>query len=84
MRSQIFLNEITSDPSVHLIAFDRPLEALAGDAYAKFGKGRHPAKLNYGDCVTYAVAKHHDVPLLFKGADFGHTDVKIHSTSVMI
>ena len=48
------------------------------------GKGRHPAKLNYGDCMAYAVAMHHDVPVLFKGADFGHTDVKVHPMSAML
>ncbi len=84
VRPQIFLEEITAEPSVRQIAFDGPLEKLASQAYAQFGKGRHAAKLNYGDCMAYAVAKHHDVPLLFKGADFGLTDVKLHSESVII
>ncbi len=84
MRSLSLLDQMIDDPSVSAIAFDGPLEKLASQAYAKFGKGRHPAKLNYGDCMAYAVAKHHDVPLLFKGADFGLTDVKLHSESVII
>ena len=49
---------------------------LARQAYRDFGKGRHPAGLNFGDCFSYALAKFTDEPLLFKGADFSHTDVK--------
>ncbi len=47
----------------------------ARDAFARFGKGRHPAGLNFGDCFAYALAKEVDEPLLFKGDDFGKTDV---------
>ena len=46
------------------------------DAYARFGKGRHPARLNMGDCFAYACARTHGVPLLFKGEDFTLTDVE--------
>ena len=49
---------------------------VARQAYTDFGKGRHPAGLNYGDCFSYALAKVFREPLLFKGADFGQTDVK--------
>ena len=48
---------------------------LAIDAYARYGKGRHPAALNFGDCFAYACAKHFDVPLLYKGNDFAQTDI---------
>ena len=48
----------------------------AAKAYRCFGKGRHPARLNYGDCFAYALATNLDVPLLFKGDDFRHTDVR--------
>ncbi len=49
---------------------------LALDAFMRFGKGRgHPARLNYGDCFSYALAKDVGEPLLFKGRDFPHTDV---------
>jgi ribonuclease VapC len=48
---------------------------LARQAFADFGKGRHRARLNYGDCFSYALAKATGEPLLFKGADFGKTDV---------
>lgn len=48
---------------------------IARQAYADFGKGRHPAGLNFGDCFAYALAKVTGEPLLFKGKDFKKTDV---------
>ncbi len=49
---------------------------IAREAYRDFGKGSgHPAQLNYGDCFAYALAKELGLPLLFKGADFIHTDI---------
>jgi ribonuclease VapC len=48
----------------------------AREAFRRYGKGRHPAKLNMGDCFAYALAKTLDAPLLFKGDDFGHTDIR--------
>lgn len=48
---------------------------LAVDAWRRFGKGRHPAGLNLGDCFAYALARHRGEPLLFKGNDFAQTDV---------
>lgn len=48
---------------------------LARQAFHDFGKGRHPAGLNFGDCFAYALAKHSGEPLLFKGSDFSKTDV---------
>jgi ribonuclease VapC len=47
------------------------------DAFDRFGKGRHPAKLNMGDCFAYACARTHGVPLLFKGDDFLKTDIAV-------
>jgi len=49
---------------------------IARQAYRDFGKGRHKAGLNFGDCFAYALAKELDEPLLFKGDDFCHTDVE--------
>lgn len=49
---------------------------LASEAYAEFGKGRHRAALNFGDCFSYALAKATGEPLLFKGSDFRKTDIK--------
>ena len=52
------------------------IAAIALDAFARFGKGRHPAKLNMGDCFAYACARHFGEPLLYKGADFPLTDIE--------
>lgn len=49
---------------------------IALEAHARFGKGVHPAKLNMGDCFSYACAKVHGVPLLYKGEDFSLTDIE--------
>lgn len=48
---------------------------LAADAFMRFGKGRHPDRLNLGDCFSYALAKSLNAPLLYKGDDFGQTDI---------
>jgi ribonuclease VapC len=48
---------------------------LAAEGFARFGRGRHPARLNFGDCFAYALAKERGEPLLFKGEDFARTDV---------
>ena len=53
---------------------DRELER-ALDAFDRFGKGRHPARLNMGDCFAYACARTQGLPLLFKGDDFSQTDI---------
>jgi ribonuclease VapC len=61
---------------VEIVPVDLPLARLAADAFVRFGKGRHPAGLNYGDCFAYALAKHLRAPLLFKGDDFARTDIQ--------
>lgn len=62
---------------VRPVAFSLNMFQLAQDAFDRYGKGRHPrAQLNFGDCLAYAVAKYHDVPLLYKGNDFVHTDLR--------
>ena len=53
---------------------------IARQAYLDFGRGHHPAKLNFGDCLAYALAKATGEPLLFKGADFEQTDVAAYRT----
>ncbi|SRR5579859_1679778 len=50
--------------------------AIALDAYDRYGKSRHPAALNFGDCFAYACARHENVPLLYKGDDFPRTDIE--------
>lgn len=49
---------------------------IAIDAFRRFGRGRHRARLNIGDCFSYALAAAADHPLLFKGDDFAHTDIR--------
>jgi ribonuclease VapC len=70
-----FLEALLARPNVQALAFDRVLYRAARYAFEQYGKGRHPARLNFGDCMAYAVAKAHGVPLLYKGADFSHTDI---------
>jgi len=60
---------------VDISAVDAQQARVALDAHLRFGRGRHPAKLNYGDCFAYALAKTTNAPLLFKGDDFAHTDL---------
>jgi ribonuclease VapC len=52
---------------------------IARKAFRRYGRGRHPANLNFGDCFAYALAKDKSAPLLFKGNDFGQTDVMVAS-----
>lgn len=56
-------------------ALDGAHARLASEAFLRFGKGRHPAKLNLGDCFSYALAKSLQAPLLYKGEDFAETDI---------
>ncbi len=51
--------------------------AFARQAFYEFGRGKHRAKLNFGDCFAYALAKATDEPLLFKGKDFSLTDIRL-------
>lgn len=60
---------------VEIHPVDHALAQLAANAFARFGKGRHPAALNFGDCFAYALAKSLGAPLLFKGGDFARTDL---------
>lgn len=61
--------------AVEIVPFDQDQLAMARSAFRRFGKGRHPAALNFGDCISYALARALDEPLLFKGSDFRQTDV---------
>ncbi len=59
-----------------VVPFDDHHADIARDAFARYGKGRHKAALNFGDCAAYALAVAEAEPLLFKGTDFGATDVE--------
>lgn len=61
---------------VEILGVDNRLAVVAIAAFLKYGKGRHAAKLNFGDCFSYALAKRLNVPLLFKGDDFSQTDIR--------
>lgn len=66
---------LLDDLGIETVPLDQKQAVLAADAFLRFGKGRHPAKLNLGDCFSYALAKSLNAPLLYKGADFGLTDI---------
>lgn len=70
------LDLFLSTALIEIISLDREQAELARQAFSRFGKGRHRAGLNFGDCFSYALAKWLDQPLLFKGDDFCHTDLQ--------
>ena len=64
------------DEDVEVITFDETMAVIGIAAFDHYGKGRgHPAQLNFGDCLSYAVARSRNLPLLFKGDDFRRTDL---------
>lgn len=69
------LDEFTSRAGLAVVPFDRDQADQARAAFLKFGKGRHPAGLNFGDCAAYALSARRGWPLLFKGDDFAKTDL---------
>jgi|SRR5215469_13151701 len=70
------LDRLLGDLEVDVVPFTREQAALAITAYAEYGRGSgHAARLNFGDCFSYALAKLRAEPLLFKGNDFSHTDI---------
>ena len=78
------LDRLLMHPKVRIIDFDEQHLVIARRAFDQFGKRRgHPAQLNFGDCMAYAVAKRENVPLLYKGADFSHTDIPSAVPSVL-
>lgn len=69
------LDELLAAAAVRCVAVDGVQAHLARDAFARFGKRRAPAGLNFGDCFSYALASATARPLLFKGSDFSQTDI---------
>lgn len=65
------------DAGIEVVAFDEDLAARAVDAWRRYGKGRHPAQLNFGDCCTYALAERTGHPILCVGHDFARTDLPV-------
>jgi len=64
------------DTSIEVVPLTRRHVEAARDGFRRFGKGRHPAALNFGDCFSYGLAKALGEPLLFRGNDFSKTDLK--------
>ena len=67
---------LMADAAIEVAPFTAEQAALAREGWRRFGKGRHPAGLNLGDCFAYALAQERGEPLLFKGEDFVLTDVQ--------
>ena len=72
---QALLDYLVRDFEIEVVPVTREHALLARQAFQKYGKGRHPARLNFGDCFSYALAKQTGEPLLFKGNDFSQTDL---------
>ncbi|MES2390694.1 MAG: type II toxin-antitoxin system VapC family toxin [Acidobacteriota bacterium] len=74
--SAIELDHLIRSLLVEVVDFNEMDAVLAREAYLRFGKGFHPARLNLGDCFSYALAKRLRGPLLYKGDDFTQTDIE--------
>lgn len=69
------LDALLARLEAEVVAHDAALARIARTAFIRFGKGRHPAQLNFGDCAAYALASANSLGLLFKGDDFARTDI---------
>ena len=70
------LEAFLTDAEIERVSVDVRQAEAAVEAFRRFGRGRHQARLNIGDCFTYALAKTTGEPLLFKGQDFARTDIQ--------
>ena len=70
-----YLDRLIETAGIEVVPVDLAQARIARQAFSDFGKGRHPAALNYGDCFVYALARQTGEPLLSKGNDFPRTDV---------
>lgn len=75
LHGQALVSRFLERNAVAVIPFDEAHWQASADAFLRYGKGRHPAALNYGDCMTYATAHLAGRPLLFIGEDFAQTDL---------
>lgn len=76
-RGRSLLERFLKESDCAVVAFEEPHYGVAINAFGRFGKARHPAGLNFGDCLTYAVAKLSDEPLLAIGEGFRQTDLEL-------
>ena len=74
---QVLLDSVVDNGQLVAINFRMEHYRAAAVAFAKYGKGRHPAGLNFGDCLTYAIAQVAQQPLLCVGFDFAQTDIPL-------
>ncbi len=74
-KAQALVEEFLIEAAITIAPVDANVGRLAIAAFDRYGKGRHPAKLNFGDCFSYAMARHHEIGLLYKGDDFAQTDL---------
>lgn len=75
-QAQDALDRLIACLGIEVVPFTQEQAALAVAAYRRYGRGSgHPARLNFGDCFSYALAKLQGEPILFKGDDFAHTDL---------
>lgn len=74
-QARTILARFLQEAGLAIVPFGEEHWLAAIDAYVRFGKGRHPADLSFGDCLTYAVARLADQRLLFVGGDFSKTDL---------
>ena len=77
LRAQEFFDAFVVRVGMIEIPIDERIGRLAVDCFDRYGKGRHAARLNFGDCLSYACAKALSAPLLYKGDDFAKTDVNV-------
>ena len=75
LRGRSLVSRFLEQREVVVVPFGASHWSIAAEAFIRYGKGRHPAALNYGDCMTYATAKVAGAPLLFVGDDFAQTDI---------
>ena len=78
MDGMFYLDLFMAKAGIEISSVDSDQTNIARRAFREFGRGRHPAELNFGDCFSYALAKSLDLPLLFKGSDFSKTDIRQH------
>jgi ribonuclease VapC len=76
VETEYLVSEFLAAIGADIVSITIELTPLAIAAHRDFGKGRHPAALNFGDCFAYAAARHYRLPLLFKGDDFSRTDIE--------
>lgn len=74
--ARLLVDQLMRQLDAEVVPFTREHYESAGRAFLRYGKGRHPAALNFGDCMAYAVASVSGLPLLYTGNDFSRTDVR--------